>query len=64
MIGYCPLDEVEPPRPQPVVQTQATVPPPKQDVPKRGFEDTECNYVVMFFVIGVVVLAVMDSMKK
>lgn len=27
-------------------------------------DETECNLVVMFFVIGVVILAVMDSVKK
>jgi hypothetical protein len=25
---------------------------------------TECNYVVMFFIVGVIALAAMDSVKK
>jgi len=27
-------------------------------------ETTECNYVVMFFIVGVLALAAMDSVKK
>jgi hypothetical protein len=27
-------------------------------------ENTECNYLVMFFIVGVLALAAMDSVKK
>jgi hypothetical protein len=27
-------------------------------------ENTECNYVVMFFIVGVIALAAMDAVKK
>jgi hypothetical protein len=27
-------------------------------------ETTECNYVVMFFIVGVIALAAMDAVKK
>ena len=66
MIGYCPLDEdpVEIPS-----RRQEVIPQPrfqKPDKSKRrsvlGEDDTECNYVVMFFIAGVIALAVMDSL--
>ena len=56
MIGYCPLDSDfgAPPkvykRPQPVK--------------KVNKDDTECNYLVMFFVLGVFALAVSDQLKR
>ena len=71
MIGYCPLEDDPPPTPPPPTQQQEIrkpLPsPPQGKLPETqgmGFEDTECNYVVMFFVIGVIVLAVMDSVQK
>ena len=59
MIGYCPLEDLElPPRKQqPVVQLKAEIRPPK------GLEETECNYVVMAFIVGVLFLAVSDSIR-
>jgi hypothetical protein len=56
MIGYCPLEELEPPvrREQPVVTKK---------VEPTGLEDTECNYVVMAFIVGVLFLAVSDSIR-
>ena len=59
MIGYCPLEELEPPMKQPVaVQTKA-----KPEARIRGLEETECNYVVMAFIVGVLFLAVSDSIR-
>mgnify|MGYP005745904041 FL=1 len=63
MIGYCPLDEdpIERPRPSREVSV------PVQEKPKistgRG-EDTECNYVVLFFIAGVFALAIMDTLPS
>lgn len=59
MIGYCPLEELEPPvrREQPVVTKKAEV------KPETGLEETECNYVVMAFIVGVIFLAVSDSIR-
>jgi hypothetical protein len=59
MIGYCPLEELEPPvrREQPVVTKKAE---PKTEV---GLEESECNYVVMAFIVGVLFLAVSDSIR-
>lgn len=50
MIQYCPLEE------EPRLMYQDTLPPPI--VPDT---DTECNYLVMFFIIGVIVLAITDK---
>lgn len=59
MIAYCPLEELEPP------------PPKKQQVVVRetptkgplGDEDTELNYVIIAFIVGVILLAVSDSIR-
>jgi hypothetical protein len=42
----------------PVPQGPLTLPP----APRVGPDRTECNYLVMFFVLGVFLLALMDSM--
>lgn len=59
MIGYCPIEFDEPPEP---------VTPEKRRVVKKDpiiiYENTECNYVVMFFIVGVIALAAMDAVKK
>lgn len=55
MIGYCPIEEepvAPPPRPKKVM------------VPQKTMEDTECNYVVMFFIVGVLTLALMDTLDR
>ena len=57
MIGYCPLEE-EPPVRQPQVAVAI------QPEPRMGFEETECNYIVMAFIAGVLILAITDSMQK
>ena len=55
MIGYCPLEE-DPPV---VHQVEASRPKPRQE--GSGPEETECNYLVLAFILGVVVLAITDS---
>jgi hypothetical protein len=56
MLGYCPLDDdVVPSVP---IKTSVI------EGPRLNKEDTECNYLVMFFVIGVLFLAVTDNMRK
>lgn len=55
MIGYCPIEFDEPPAP----------PEKRRVVEPTVVEDTtECNYVVMFFIVGVIALAAMDAVKK
>lgn len=60
MIGYCPLEEEAPPRIPQMRAPSAKPGPAKQ----ARMEDTETNYVVLFFIAGVFALAAMDSMKK
>lgn len=58
MIGYCPIEFDEPPPPpvNPVVKRQVVVEEP--------LATTECNYLVMFFIVGVIALAAMDAVGK
>lgn len=56
MIGYCPLDSDFGAPPKVYKRPQ-----PKKKVNK---DDTECNYLVMFFVLGVFALAVSDQLKR
>jgi hypothetical protein len=61
MIGFAPLDD------EPRIQRREKV--LRRD-PVTGLgrplsnEDTECNYLVMFFILGVFVLAATDSVGK
>ena len=61
MISYSSLDELDKPiniikQPQrQVVQTQNNRPFAK--------ENTECNYLVMFFVIGMFIIVISDQLK-
>jgi len=57
MIAYCPLEEIEPP----VRQQVAVAEPVKK--PQVGREETELNYVIMAFIVGVIALAVSDSIR-
>ena len=62
MIGYCPLDEdpIERPRPS----REVSVPIQEKRKPSTRGEDTECNYVVLFFIAGVITLAIMDTFLR
>ena len=56
-LSLCPLDNDPPPQPrfrQPLIQNK------KKQV---GLENTECNYLVMFFVLGVFILVLSDQIK-
>ena len=56
MIGYCPIEFDEPPEKRRVVDIKKE--------PVVVDENTECNYVVMFFIVGVIALAAMDAVGK
>jgi hypothetical protein len=60
MIGYCPLDEDYERVPMPPVPRFQ----PPQDPGLLEGEDTECNYLVLFFILGVMILAASDSLRK
>jgi hypothetical protein len=56
-IGYAPLDPVDSPAP--------LAAPRRPSAPIQKFMDaTECNYLVLFFVVGVLGLAFKDMIKK
>jgi hypothetical protein len=63
MIGYCPLDEDPIERPRPSQQVSVPVQENRKNSTGRE-EDTECNYVVLFFIAGVIALAIMDSLPR
>ena len=46
------------------VQKEVRVSKKEQQAPPIMEDTTECNYVVMFFIVGVIALAAMDSVKK
>lgn len=58
MIAYCPLEELEPPVRQPKIVEE-----PKVEEPPIGLEETEMNYVIMAFIVGVILLAVSDTIR-
>lgn len=58
MIGYCPLEDEPVAIQRPIRKVVAN-----QKTPSTA-EDTECNYVVMFFIVGVLTLALMDTIEK
>jgi len=59
MIGYALLDDVIPPPPP-----QEVISPVVTRRRNKKTEDTECNYLILFFIAGVFALAVSDQIKK
>jgi hypothetical protein len=56
-LSMCPIeDEVAPPRRQVRPGTVGA----QEAVPVME-EDTECNYLILFFIVGVIILALMDA---
>jgi hypothetical protein len=60
MIAYCPLEDLDPPVKQQKPVAELDVEEKKQEI---GREETELNYVVTAFIIGVIALAVSDSIR-
>ena len=54
-LNICPIDD-DPPR---MVIRQM----PLRQVKKVSQENTECNYLVMFFILGVFMLVISDQIK-
>lgn len=59
MIGYSFLDE--PPH-HPIKRSPVKQPKKMQKPPVKA-NDTECNYILMFFVISVIALSIIDGLK-
>lgn len=55
MIGYSPIEFYEP---------HGAQPPPQPQVVHRQMDFSECNYIVMFFIVGVILLAITDLIGK
>ena len=60
MIAFAPIEEDIPHAPIPKVPKKIEK---VTKVTKEIDENTECNYLVMFFIAGVVLLAAMDSVQ-
>lgn len=60
MIGCCPLDNDFGAPPKVYKRPVA----PKKNKTIINGDDTECNYLVMFFVLGVFALAISDQLKR
>jgi hypothetical protein len=58
MIAFAPLEELPPPPPPPKQTSQGAVAVPKNQAMFVG--STECSYLLMFFVFGVVALSIKD----
>tara|TARA_Y100000389_G_scaffold53663_1_gene49517 strand:- start:8374 stop:8592 length:219 start_codon:yes stop_codon:yes gene_type:complete len=72
MIGYAPFDSGD--------QIEVVPTPRKKEIVSNDFvnngnnrksnrsrvvqDDTECNHLVMFFIVGVIALAAMDMVKR
>lgn len=57
MIAYYPLEELDPPKKQP--ESVVT----KKTVKKTGLEESELNYIVIAFIVGVIALAISDAIR-
>jgi len=55
VLNFYPLDIDPPPSSQPVRR--------QQPIKVVSLENTECNYLVMFFVLGVFMLVISDQIK-
>jgi len=55
MIAYYPLEELEPPKQPPPMMVEAPT--------QVGIEESELNYVVIAFIVGVNALAVSDAIR-
>lgn len=62
-IAWYPLEPDEPPRPPPPVAKPVLPEPPAKQTFMQG-ETSECNYLVLVFVVGVLFLAFTDAMKR
>ena len=64
MIGYSPIDFDDPLPIQRERQKEPERVKYKKIEPTVSDENTECNFVVMFFIVGVIALAAMDAIRR
>ena len=57
-ISYAPFDDNWAPKP---IAPKPPTPPPR-NIPTS--DNTECNYIVMAFVGGIILMGIMDSLRK
>jgi hypothetical protein len=60
-LAYAPFEDEKAPKPPALIHLPDGTPLAKISLPAS--DNTECNYVVMFFVIGVFLIAITDSMR-
>ena len=58
LISYAPFEDTWSPRPKQYVPLQLPVGNPVSS------DNTECNYIAMFFIGGVILMGIMDSLRK
>jgi len=58
VLSYAPFEDSWSPRPK------AYVPPQLPKSVPMSSDNTECNYIVMAFVGGVILMGIMDSLRK
>jgi hypothetical protein len=63
MVAYAPFDSEEPPShvPGPVVNLSRV---DDRRLVLGGPDVTECNYLILFFVIGIFLLTLVDALRK
>ena len=65
MIAYYPLEDDVPPPPNVPVPVPVTIETPQNSLSKFfDGETTECNYLVFAFIMGVLLLAFTDSIRR
>ena len=57
MISYAFLDDSPPPISRVVKKPKNT----KMDPPQQSTDDNECNYLIMFFILGIIIMNMVDS---
>ena len=61
MIGYAPLVDI--PDDMITASPVTTTPSRRHQKKENDSDDSECNYLVMFFILGMVALAMTDMMS-
>lgn len=60
-LSYAPFEDTNAQKPPSLMHLPDGTPIPKISLPVS--DNTECNYIVMFFVIGVFLISISDAMR-